>query len=120
VIHQAWRRGSFTLLASREQVTELRNSLAKPKIASRIQPHDAGLLINNIVRLAEYVSPLPAVSVSPDPDDNVLLAMAEAGRADYLVTGDKVGLLPLVRHGGARIITAREFVGLGWFSSKLR
>jgi hypothetical protein len=37
-----------------------------------------------------------------------LLALAEAGRADYLVTGDKSGLLVLTRHKSARIITARD------------
>ncbi len=38
--------------------------------------------------------------------------MAEAGQAEYLVTGDKSGLLALVRHGGTRIVSAREFVNL--------
>jgi predicted nucleic acid-binding protein len=41
-----------------------------------------------------------------------LLALAEAGRADYLVTGDKSGLLVLAHHKSARIITARDFAAL--------
>lgn len=49
---------------------------------------------------------------SPDPGDNYLLALAEASKADYLVTGDKSGLLVLARHKSARIITARDFAGL--------
>ena len=32
---------------------------------------------------------------SPDPTDDFLLALSEAGKADYLVTGDKSGLLAL-------------------------
>jgi hypothetical protein len=44
--------------------------------------------------------------------NNYLLALAEAGRADYLVTGDKSGLLGLERHKAARIVSAREFVSL--------
>jgi predicted nucleic acid-binding protein len=39
---------------------------------------------------------------SPDPADNFLLALAEAGNADYLVTGDKSGLLALASHKSAR------------------
>jgi predicted nucleic acid-binding protein len=49
------------------------------------------------------------VARSPDPDDDYLLALAEAGRADYLVTGDKAGLLPLRTHRGTRIIVAKDF-----------
>jgi uncharacterized protein len=46
---------------------------------------------------------------SADPDDNFLLALSEAGAADYLVTGDKSGLLTLKKHKRTQIITARQF-----------
>ena len=39
------------------------------------------------------IDPLPRVERSPDPTDDFLLALSEAGKADYLVTGDKSGLL---------------------------
>ena len=111
-IYRAWREGAFTLLISDVQIDELRRTLSKPALAARTRPHDAGRLVNNLRRLAEPVTPLPQVERSPDPDDNFLLATAEAGRANYLVTGDKSGLLALVRHAGARIITARIFAEL--------
>jgi predicted nucleic acid-binding protein len=38
--------------------------------------------------------------------------MSEAGRADYLVTGDKSGLLTLHRHKAAQIISASDFGAL--------
>ncbi len=41
-----------------------------------------------------------------------LLALSEGGQADYLVTGDKSGLLALGRHKATRIVSAREFAGL--------
>ena len=37
----------------------------------------------------------------------MLRAIAQAGMADLLVTGDKRDLLSLVRHGQTRIVTAR-------------
>jgi predicted nucleic acid-binding protein len=40
------------------------------------------------------------------------LALAEASQADYLVTGDKSGLLALERHKSARIVSARDFAVL--------
>ena len=48
--------------------------------------------------------------LSPDPDDNPVLAMAEASQAQYIVTGDKKDLLTLGTMGGTRIVTARQFV----------
>jgi predicted nucleic acid-binding protein len=53
---------------------------------------------------------LPFVELSPDPDDNWLIALAEAGGADFLVTGDKADLLSLERTGSTRIVTARQFL----------
>ena len=55
---------------------------------------------------------LPTVTVCADPYDNYLLAMASAGRADFLVTGDKRDLLGLAIYEGTRIITVREFLTL--------
>ncbi len=67
-------------------------------------------MLNQLKRMAEMVETLPHVVRSPDSEDNFLLAMAEAGGADILVTGDKDGLLALVRHNGTRIISATAFV----------
>ena len=49
---------------------------------------------------------------SPDPTDDFLLGLCEGGRADYLVTGDKSGLLALERHKATLIVSAREFAAL--------
>lgn len=109
-VYRAWAEGTFTLLTSEEQMEELRVTLTKPTLAARIRPHHAGRLVNNLRNMAEMIAPLPHVDRSADPADNFLLAMAEAGRADYLVTGDKGGLLALKRHSGTRILSVREFV----------
>ena len=106
-IYRAWREGSCA-----EQLDELRATLRKPAIAERIKPYQAGRLVNQLKRLAEEVGPLPRVVRSPDPTDDFLLALSEVGKADYLVTGDKSGLLVLVRHRSTRIVSAREFAAL--------
>ncbi len=69
-------------------------------------------LVNQIKKLAEQVLSLPSVARSTDPFDDYLLALSEAGQADYLVTGDKSGLLVLKTHGSTRILSAREFAVL--------
>ena len=111
-VYRSWTEGGFILLVTTEQLTELRQTLQKPALAARIRPHRAGHLINLLRRVAEEVGPLPKVERSPDPSDDFLLAMAEAGGADYLVTGDHSGLLTLVRHAGTRIVSVREFAEL--------
>jgi len=108
-IYNAWEDGKFTLLICAKQPDELRATLHKPRVADLIKPHKAGRLVNQVERLAEDVGPLPAVERSPDPMDDFLLAMSEAGKADYLVTGDKSGLLALDRQKGTRVITASDF-----------
>jgi len=104
-----WLDGKFTLLTCAAHVDELRATLHKPRIAELIKPYKAGRLVNQVRKLAENVDPLPRVKRSPDPDDDYLLALSEAGKADYLVTGDKDGLLDLDPHKGTRIVSARDF-----------
>ena len=108
-IYNAWENGKFTLLTCMEHLEELRATLEKPKVAELIKPHKAGRLVNQIKKLAHDVDPLPSVTRSPAPTDDFLLALSEAGKADYLVTGDKCGLLSLDRHKTTRIISARDF-----------
>lgn len=53
---------------------------------------------------------LPSLDISPDPADNFLFAMAEAGAASHLVTGDKSGVLAFRKHLSTRIVNARQMV----------
>ncbi len=108
-IYRAWQEGRFTLLTCAEHLDELRATLRKPAIAEHIKPHRAGGLVNEIRKLAESVDRLPRVRRSPDHTDDFLLALSEAGGADYLVTGDKSGMLVLECHKATRIVSARAF-----------
>ncbi len=105
-----WREGRFDLLTSPEQLDELMRVTRYPKIRERLPPALAGRLINEIRHLAILLTEVPAVTVSPDPHDNYLLAMAAVGSADFLVTGDKRHLLPLRLFEGTKIIAVREFL----------
>jgi len=67
-------------------------------------------MLNAIRSLAVIVENPPTQSVSPDPHDDYLFAMAQASAADYLVTGDKADVLALVRHGKTQIVTVRKLI----------
>ncbi len=111
-LYEAWRDGRFTLLTSELQIEEIRRVTRREGIRFRIHQAEAGRLVNDLRRLATLIDQLPTLDVSPDPYDNFLLAMAQAGQADLLVTGDKRDLLSLSSHQGTRILTARDALGL--------
>jgi len=58
---------------------------------------------------AEIVQPARIAPVSRDPGDDVVLAVAIAGRVDHVVTGDR-DLLDLGRYEGIAIVTPRDFL----------
>jgi putative PIN family toxin of toxin-antitoxin system len=109
IISYVWLDDAFTLLISLEQLDELRCTLRKPYLLEPITRHEAGTLINNLKKYAELVPSSPRVHRSPDPTDDFLLAMCSAGKADFLVTGDKGGLLSLGNHGRTQIVSAKDF-----------
>ena len=111
-LYEAWRDGRFTLLTSELQIEEIRRVTRREGIRFRIHQAEAGRLVNDLRRLATRIENLPTLDVSPDPYDNFLLAMAQAGQADLLVTGDKRDLLSLSSHQGTRILKARDTLGL--------
>lgn len=105
-----WRAGLFDLLSTAEQLDELTRVTRYPKIRERLAPAVAGRLVNDLRALAIMFDKLPIVEVSVDPDDNYLLALAAAGSADFLVTGDKRDLLGIAVYKGTKIITLRDFL----------
>ena len=66
-------------------------------------------MVNNLQR-ALVLERLNIEVEANDPDDAFLLAMALAGEADYLVTGDRrAGLLQRGHIGRTRIVTPAVF-----------
>ena len=109
-LYRAWREGRFQLLTSEEQLEEFRRVTRYPHLRPFIEPAAAGAMYNELRRLAIPLGTLPVIDASKDPGDNFLLAMAQAGEADVLVTGDKQDLLSLKIFQRTRIITARRFL----------
>ena len=107
-----WREGRFDLLTSAEQLDELMRVTRYPKVRERLAPVLAGRFINELRDIAITVKNLATVTLCPDPDDNYLLAVAAAGAADFLVTGDKRHLLTIKLYQRIRIITVRDFLVL--------
>jgi len=106
-----WRDRKIAVLTAAEQIEEVARVTRYPKIRARLLPALAGRLVNRLRDVAIVVEKLPALDLSPDPDDNYLLALAEVGQAQFLVTGDKQ-LLRLKRHKSTRIVTPEALIEL--------
>jgi|SRR5208283_2501843 len=106
-----WRDRRIAVLTAAEQIEEVARVTRYPKIRARLLPALAGRLVNRLRDVAIVVEKLPALDLSPDPDDNYLLALAEVGQAQFLVTGDKQ-LLRLKRHKSTRIVTPEALIEL--------
>jgi putative PIN family toxin of toxin-antitoxin system len=111
-LYEEWRHGRFDLASAEQQLEELNRVSRRPFFQARLKPSEVGRMINDIRRLAVMCDFLPSLTISPDPDDDFLLAVAQVAGADYLVTGDKNDLLVLKSHGSTRITTARELIQL--------
>lgn len=109
-LYQAWRERRFVLITCEEQLEEFRRITRYPRVKPFIQATAAGAMVNELRRLALTVPELPSVDRSRDPADNFLLAMAQVGEADVLVTGDKHDLLSLNDFGKTRILTTRQLL----------
>ncbi|MBP9217777.1 MAG: putative toxin-antitoxin system toxin component, PIN family [Sterolibacterium sp.] len=111
-IYRAWRAARFELVTSAAQLDELRRVSRYPRLKTILPAHRVGTMVNNMQR-AIVLTQLPPLSDgidADDPNDAFLLAMALAGEADYLVTGDRrAGLLQRGNIGCTRIVTPAVF-----------
>jgi putative PIN family toxin of toxin-antitoxin system len=104
-----WLDGHFELVVSPALLDELARALAYPKLAARISRPEAEAFVALLRDGAEVVrDPADTAKRSSDPDDDYLIALAEADRA-VLVSGDR-DLLALA--GDLPVLTARAFLDL--------
>jgi putative PIN family toxin of toxin-antitoxin system len=84
--------GRAVLIVSPLLLGEVRDVLARDKFRRWITQHDADAFVDALVLLAEVVDDPPDSSwqrLCRDPDDDYLVALAQAYRATLLVTGDR-------------------------------
>lgn len=68
-------------------------------------------LLDQIRADGDLVAPHPLAAPLPDPDDEVFLAVALAGRAQCLVTGN-IRHYPPNRRQGVHVVAPRQFLDL--------
>jgi uncharacterized protein len=108
----AWLDDRFTLVTSPYQLEELTHVLAYPRVAERIRlaPAELAAIVSGLMTLA-VVTPgdLQRPGTTRDPKDDAIVACAEEGDAEYIVSGDH-DLPSLGETRGFRAVTPRQFL----------
>lgn len=110
-----WFDGAFEVVASPLLLAELQRVLAYSKIRSRVSDAEAAefiALVNDVATIVDDPAQPPSVPTE-DPQDDYLVALAEAARV-VIVSGDKhllglAGRLPVYSPAGFRhLVNTRE------------
>jgi putative PIN family toxin of toxin-antitoxin system len=106
------RDSAFELIASTATLDEVRRSLRYPKVRRyfRLPEEELDLWVDALGAIAVVVEgKVSHRVVRADPADDIYIAAATDGLADYIVSGDR-HLLDLAEHEGIRIVTPRTFL----------
>ena len=104
-----WQSRKITVLVSKEIVEEYLRVLAYPKFHLGDQ-EIRRLLEGDLLPFVKTIRVRRRLAVvKRDPEDNKFIECAVAGRAQYLVTGDR-DLRELGSYGGVLILTVAEFL----------
>lgn len=112
LIISRWIQGEFTLLYSPAMLAELEDVLNRAWLTERLAaiPNRVPDFLRTVRMMGELVGGYAQVGgVVRDPFDEMFLACALLGRADYLVTVDK-DLLVLRQYGQTHIMNPGEFL----------
>jgi len=96
------------ILFSRELFNELETTAKRRKFRRYFDTVQVEALLQMLVEIVEIIAVRSVVEICRDSEDNFLLALAQDGGADYLITGDR-DLLTLKKFGKTKIVTIKDF-----------
>lgn len=111
-LRHAWREDHCVPLVSKATTAELIRVLTYPKF--KLSDEDQQELLADYLPWCATVripNPAPATPACRDPFDQSFLQLAVAGKADYLVSGDK-DLLSLHNQFVCPVVTAEQFLAV--------
>lgn len=110
-IIQAWQQKRFTLLTSTLMIAEVVRVLHYPHLQKTYHLTEQDILLVQDVLLndALVLEDTHQVTRSRDPQDDIFLASALEGQADYVVSGD-LHPLEIKHYHGVQIVTPQQFI----------
>jgi putative PIN family toxin of toxin-antitoxin system len=99
-----------TVVLSRQLLAEFADVIGRDKFP--VKNTQAERFLSSLVKMTKIVPDNPLFkAVSEDPDDDVVLNTAYAGKADYIITGDR-HLLTLNQFKKAKIVSVNQMLGI--------
>jgi putative PIN family toxin of toxin-antitoxin system len=104
------RRKSFTLVLSKEIVSEFVKVMSREKFSRYVDEEDLRVFLQALYETALLVKTRSRFRiVKEDPEDDMILRTAYDSKADYIVSGDK-HLLSLREFKGIRIVSVSQML----------
>ncbi len=98
------------VILSRQLLAELADVIGRYKFA--VKNTQAERFLSSLVKMSKIVPDNPLFkAVSQDPDDDIVLNTAYAGKADYIVTGDR-HLLTLNQFKKTKIVSVNQMIDI--------
>jgi len=104
-----WEEGTFVYLTSPLIIEEMKEVLQRPHLREQMAVDPQPLIEAVEMDTEQTPGDLVLEGVCRDPKDEIFIACAVEGRADYIVSGDQ-DLLDLSKYQGIKIIRPRQFV----------
>lgn len=116
-VRSAFQGQRFTLVTSEPLLTEVAEVLARRRFAQRygVAERDIAELVALLRERAEVVAVTGTVQLCRDPDDDIVIETARAGRADALATRDDDlkrdwDLVQILLAEGIQVLSVRQFL----------
>ncbi len=108
-----WLAGVYVLVYSDHVIDELGAILLRPYFRTRLSPQQRAGNLGMLTAIGSWTAlTIPVPGVATHPEDDLILATALNGAADYLVTGDKRFVSRVPIYQGARLLSPRDFLPL--------
>jgi putative PIN family toxin of toxin-antitoxin system len=109
-IIDAWRSGQFRVIVSAPILDELERTFQKPYFRRYLSDKQSSRFLL-LLRRRATVSPITVAvhGIATHPEDDLILATAVSGKANYLVTGD-TKLARLGTYQGVTILSPKRFL----------
>lgn len=114
-VFELTRTSDVTLVMSQAVFQELERVIRYPHLRAHANYNDDQVkqFLRGIQRGSLWVSVNETLTlIEDDETDNRFIELAVAGKAKYVITGDKRHLLPLRRYQGIEIVSPTEFLAL--------
>ena len=111
-IIDVWREGRLDFALSPPILNEVGDVLSRPYFKNRVGWSDKTIAkYVNELKEGSYIFPgTTSISVTFDPDDNMLFSTAIEAGVIYIVSGDLKHVVPIREFEGIKVVSPSEFV----------